>query len=153
MALIVRCECGECLEADEDQAGQQVPCAACGKMLELPQAYNPLSMAKYVQTAPQQPQEEPVDSRPECPDCAGTGHCPRCSGTGMLKQEPLERVMTGIQNAIAGVLRSISDALGTGPTGGRRIQTRSERRRAGACPYCEGSAKCFKCEGSGRFAE
>jgi hypothetical protein len=155
MALLVTCECGEHVMADDSQAGQQVPCPACGKAVELPQAYNPLSTAKYMQTAADAP---PIEERPPagapCPDCVGSGQCRHCHGTGQLNEALLERITNGINRAVAGIFSTISDLLGAGPSEGRRrIQTRSERRMASACPSCEGRGKCFKCEGTGFAVE
>jgi hypothetical protein len=156
MALIVSCACGERVEADDSQAGQEVPCAACGMPVPLPvSAYNPLSTARYLQPSAEAPPQEEV-RRPgtECPDCVATGQCHYCHGSGRLKEPFLERITNGISNAIAGTFRTIGDLLGAGPSEGRRrVLTRSERRRAGACPRCEGSGKCFKCEGTGQFTE
>ncbi len=151
MALVVSCECGERIIAEDDQAGQQVPCPACGKSLTMPEAYNPLSMAKYAVAAPQQESQPIEDARPLCPDCDGTGHCPHCHGSGTLSKPLFDRITSGITDTLGGVFSSLADMLGAGPGGGRRVQTRSERRRANGCPNCEASGKCFKCEGSGRF--
>lgn len=154
MALVVNCECGERVIADDDQAGQQVPCPACGKTVELPQAYNPLSTAKYVQAdAPAPEPEEKRPTGPECPDCAATGRCRHCQGTGQIQEALLDRITSGINRAVAGFFQTVGDLLGAGPSGGRRIQTRSQRRAASACPACEGRGKCFKCEGTGFAVE
>ena len=152
MAIILDCECGLRLEAADDQAGQQVPCPACGRMLELPAAYNPLSTMKFLQpVAAPETAETPTLSEPECPSCEGSGECRSCQGCGRLKQSPLDRVTALVSGAVSGVTGFLAEALGVG--GPRKYKTRSEQRRGAGCPRCEGTGKCFNCEGAGRAAE
>ncbi len=118
MALLVNCECGERVIAEDSEAGQPVPCPACGKMVEMPQAYNPLSTAKYVQAAaeaPPPPVEEVRPTGPPCPDCDGTGHCRHCHGSGQMQEAFLDRLTNGITNTITGIFTSLGDMLGGGP--------------------------------------
>ncbi len=149
MAILLDCECGHRLEADDEQAGQQVPCPACGRTLQLPEAYNPLSTVKYLQaqTAPVEA-APPEPSGPECPSCAGSGKCFSCGGSGRLKQSPLDQVTAVFTGAISGITGFLAEALGAG--GPKKFKTRSEQRRASACPRCEGTGDCFTCQGTGR---
>jgi hypothetical protein len=150
MALLMNCECGERVVAEDSEAGQQVPCPACGKMVEMPQAYNPLTTAKYVEAAAAAPPVEEVrPTGPPCSGCDGSGHCRHCQGSGQRQEAFLDRLTSGITNAITGVFQTLGDLLGAGPSGGRRVQTRSQQRLANACQACEGKGKCFKCDGSG----
>lgn len=152
MALLVTCECGHRLEAADDQAGQTVPCPQCARPIVLPEPYNPLSTAKYAPSSPAADTAPPPRSGPECPDCSGGGRCRYCKGDGRIQQEFLDRVTGAISGAIGGVFGFLASALGGDPPGGKKIQTRSEKRRAGACPGCEGTGACFACEGTGRNA-
>lgn len=152
MALIVDCACGGRLEADDEQAGKEMPCPSCGKMLELPQPYNPLSMTKYLQAAADQNAaavEEAPPSGPKCEDCVGSGKCRHCHGEGRLRQPFLDRVTGAISGTVSSAISSLNEMLGGGPAQ-KKVKTRSEKRRVGACPSCEGTGQCFACEGSGR---
>jgi hypothetical protein len=156
MALLVTCECGHHLEAADSEAGRQVPCPACGRPLQLPQPYNPLSTSRYLQSAPEEEGpppavEAPVTSTSTCEDCAGSGRCRHCRGAGTLKKPFLDQMTAAIAGALSGVVEFLSSALG-GDSSPKKFKTKSEKRRAGACPGCEGSGKCFSCEGTGRSA-
>lgn len=156
MALFVSCECGHRLEAADNQAGQQVPCPACGRALQLPEPYNPLSTSRYLQATPEEASpapeaEAPVTSGLACGDCAGSGLCRYCHGVGKLKKPFLERISAAIAGAVSDVTDFLGRALGADAKP-KKFQTKSEKRRAGACPGCSGSGKCFSCEGSGRAA-
>jgi hypothetical protein len=153
MALLVTCECGHRLEAADSQAGQKVPCPACGRPLQLPQAYNPLSTSRFLPSAPADEGPAPAVEAPitssTCADCGGSGRCRYCHGAGRLKKPFLDQVTGAITGAVSGIAEFLSGALGAGG-GPKKFKTKSEKRRAGACPGCEGSGKCFSCEGSGR---
>jgi hypothetical protein len=154
MALLVTCECGHRLEAADDQAGRQVSCPACGRSLQLPQPYNPLSTSRYLPSTPEDASpppepEAPVTSGSTCESCAGSGRCRYCHGAGTLRKPFLERITAAISDAVTGATSFLAGALGA-DTRPKKFKTKSEKRRAGACPSCEGSGKCFGCEGSGR---
>lgn len=149
MALLITCECSQRIEAADDQAGQQVPCPACGRTVQLPDAYNPLSTTKYVSAgATSELAELPRPAGPECVACAGSGLCTACGGRGQLRRSFLDGITDAISGAASGLAGFFAGALGTDPHP-RKFVTRSEKRRANACPKCEGNGKCFTCEGSG----
>lgn len=154
MALLVNCECGERVAGDDSDAGKEIPCPACGKPVAMPQAYNPLSTAKYLQTsaAPAAEEAPPPVGMP-CSSCAGTGNCPHCNGGGQAIEPFLERVTNGINRVVVGIFSTLGELLGANPLEGRRPTTRSEKRRATACQACDGKGKCFRCEGSGNVIE
>lgn len=153
MALLVNCDCGERVEADDTDAGKEVPCPACGKAVLMPGAYNPLSTAKYLQTSPSPAAEEAPPVGSPCPGCAGTGQCPHCHGSGQAIEPFLERLTNGINRVVGGIFGTLGELLGANPLDGRRVVTRSEKRRATACQACDGKGKCFRCEGSGNVIE
>jgi hypothetical protein len=154
MALLVTCKCGHLLEAADEQAGRQVPCPSCGAPLQLPQPYNPLSTARYLQSEPAEPEAAPavetpvVPSGQPCETCAGSGKCRYCHGAGQLEKTLLDRINAAIAEAFVGIGEFISTSFGASADP-KKYQTKSEKRRAGACPGCAGSGKCFGCEGSG----